>query len=165
MFCEYCGAKMSEGARFCPVCGKRKAAAEEMMQKQNLPELKTKIFNFDSFSHNKENIEVINEWLWKQSIRINALSMNAFMNHIFFNWETVINHLEIEYYEAPNAGKYQFWYFSSSEWLVHSFEHVTQQFEEWKSQHGDQPVVWHTYAGHKRDSRSTQAVFFLYRAM
>ena len=164
MFCEYCGAKMSEGARFCPMCGKRKAAAGEMMQSQKLPEMKIKAFNFGGFSHNKGNIGAINEWLWDQSIRINALSMNAFMNDNFIHWETVINHLEIEYYEAPNAGKYQLGYFTSFAWFGHNYDRVTQQFEQWKSQHKDQPVVWHTYAGHRHDGGSTQAVFFLYRA-
>lgn len=125
--------------------------------------LKKEVFNFGVLSGNETNVKKINNWLNDRRISIKRISITT-SARVIFACETVVNRVEIEYYENVNGYIYHFDYLITYKLFGDNFIKVDKKMEDWKNKNTDKKIVWSQHSGHQTMQHgSSQVIYFIYR--
>lgn len=189
MFCEQCGFRLDDDARFCPQCGTAvmndqtapapQFGMEEMPQTapasqpdvKEMPEadsdfqsqqeiLLTKVFKTE-YNDLDVFFEEVNSWLRENAIEIRDVRLNSKLNKVFFNRVAGIRQLTITYVEEPDTElRYQLGTVQYFSTERHS-DKTTELLDGWKMTHPNYEVVYSEKC-HYEDMGNVDAIFFLF---
>ena len=160
MFCQYCGCKLPESAKFCPECGQ---PVGEVKQEQYAQPL-SKVFHFGLMSRNEAVIQEVNAWLAEQRIRLKGIRITTFLNqNIPLKFELVPYRLELVYVEDANEPVYQMDYFKQMQLFSLSTEKLENTLNLWKRDNPNCRVVYHELRTCAVSGGGVATLFFIYQ--
>lgn len=160
MFCQYCGNRLPENARFCPECGKPIGEESQSQYVQTL----SKVFHFGLLTRNEDVIREVNAWLAEQRIRLKGVRITTFLNqNIPLKFEVVPSRLEFLYVEDTSEPVYQMDYFKQMQLFSISTEKLENTLNLWKRDNPTCRLVYHELRTCSFNNCGVATLFFIYQ--